>query len=438
MEALTQLWLFLPLFLAALAAAYLLGQRASRPALDLAQKASKDAQKAVDDLRREESTLRERAARAEQALAEARQRLIEDQARLERVRADIAVEAGRLLTEKSVELRAEAGRHLEGVLAPLRQNLEDLKGLTDRLHRQDSESRAGLAQEVRTLTETHRAFQEQASGLSLTLRGNSRAQGAWGEVVLARVLEASGLREGTEFVLQGRGLGLKTEQGAAQLPDAVVLLPEGRQIVVDAKASLVAYFRWVDAGSDVQRDAEALELVASLKRHIKALADKDYAHLDGLRSPEFTLLFVPLEGALGVALRQEPGLFELAWERRLVVVGPTTLFSTLKMVDQLWGQDRRNRNAEEIASRGGLLYDKLIGFLKDFGAAREALKNALNLHEEAQRKLVDGRGSVVSQAEALKRLGVKAAKQMPEPWIESLRNRGDETRGSGAETSGNP
>ncbi|HTA16221.1 MAG TPA: DNA recombination protein RmuC, partial [bacterium] len=299
----------------------------------------------------------------------------------------------------------------------LRQNLEDLKGLADRMHRQDSESRAGLAEQVRLLTESHRSFNEQANNLSLTLKSNTRAQGAWGEVVLARVLEASGLREGSEYVLQGRGLKLKTEDGRAQLPDAVVFLPEGRQVVVDAKASLTSYFRWVEARSEAEQLVEAIELVASLKRHIKALGDKDYTQLEGLRSPEFTLMFVPLEPALSVALRQDPSLFEQSWERRIVVVGPNTLFSTLKMVDQVWGQERRNKNAEEIAKRGGLLYDKIFGFIKDFAAAREAMKSALGLQEEAQRKLVDGRGSIVSQAEEMKRLGAKASKQLPENWL---------------------
>jgi DNA recombination protein RmuC len=414
--------------LAALGFGFWLGQRGSAQA---AAAAREGAQKELDRLRLEQAELIGRAVRGEQAAEDARLRLKEDQERLDKLRTEIALEAGRLLTEKSVELRAEAGRHFEGVVAPLRQNLEDLKGLADRIHRQDSESRAGLAEQVRLLTESHRSFNEQANNLSLTLKSNTRAQGAWGEVVLARVLEASGLREGSEYVLQGRGLKLKTEDGKAQLPDAVVFLPEGRQVVVDAKASLTSYFRWVEARSEAEQLVEAAELVASLKRHIKSLGDKDYTQLEGLRSPEFTLMFVPLEPALSVALRQEPGLFEQSWERRIVVVGPNTLFSTLKMVDQVWGQERRNKNAEEIAKRGGLLYDKIFGFIKDFAAAREAMKSALGLQEEAQRKLVDGRGSIVSQAEEMKRLGAKASKQLPENWLLAAGGGADEEASAG-------
>jgi DNA recombination protein RmuC len=396
--------------LAVLALGYWLGRKGSAAPLQ-------EANAALAALHQDLDALRERAVRAEQSAVEAQQRLQDDQQRLEKIRGDIALEAGRLLTEKSAELRAEAGRQFEGVLAPLRQNLEDLKGLTDRIHRQDSESRAGLAEQVRQLTESHRSFQDQASTLSLSLKGNNRAQGAWGEVVLATVLEASGLREGSEYVLQGRGLKLKSEDGRNQLPDAVVFLPENRQVVIDAKASLTGYFRWVEAAGPAEQEAEAAELVASLKRHIKGLGEKDYTQLEGLRAPEFTLMFVPLEGAVSVALRKDPGLFEQSWEKRIVVVGPNTLFSTLKMVDQIWGQERRNRNAEEIARRGGLLYDKVHGFIKDFAAAKEALKAALGAHEEAQRKLVDGRGSIVSQAEEMKRLGAKASKQLPEAWV---------------------
>jgi DNA recombination protein RmuC len=405
--------------LAGVALGFWLGQRASSQTAAAAKEAGQGLQKELERLRLDQAGLIERAARAEQTAAEARLRLTEDQERLEKLRTEIALEAGRVLGEKSVELRAEAGRHFEGVVAPLRQNLEDLKGLADRMHRQDSESRAGLAEQVRLLTESHRAFNEQANTLSLTLKSNTRAQGAWGEVVLARVLEASGLREGTEYVLQGRGLKLKTEDGRTQLPDAVVFLPEGRQVVVDAKASLTSYFRWVEAKTEAEQAVEAAELVASFKRHIKGLGDKDYTQLEGLRSPEFTLMFVPLEPALSVALRQDPGLFEQSWERRIVVVGPNTLFSTLKMVDQVWGQERRNKNAEEIAKRGGLLYDKIHGFIKDFAAARDAMKSALGLQMEAQNKLVDGRGSIVGQAEEMKRLGAKASKQLPEAWLAS-------------------
>jgi DNA recombination protein RmuC len=418
--------------LAALGLGYWLGLRAAGHAASSAQAQASDRQAELERLRRDEAGLRERAARAEQAAEESGRRLAEDQQRLDRLRSEIALEAGRLLTEKSGELRAEASRHFEGVLAPLRQNLDDLKGLADRIHQQDSASRAGLAEQVRLLTESHRAFNEQAGTLSLSLKSNTRAQGAWGEVVLASVLEASGLREGQEYVLQGRGLKLKAEDGRSQLPDAVVLLPEGRQVVIDAKASLTSYFRWAEARSEAEQEAEALELVASLKRHIKGLGDKDYSQLEGLRSPEFTLMFVPLEPALGVALRRDPGLFQQSWERRIVVVGPNTLFSTLKMIDQVWGQERRNRNAEEIAKRGGLLYDKFHGFLKDFMAAKDAMKSALGLQEEAQRKLVDGRGSIVSQAEEMKRLGAKAAKQLPEAWVAAAADGPDEAANADA------
>jgi DNA recombination protein RmuC len=403
--------------LAALGLGFWLGQRGAAQSQAGSRDLAEAQRRELDQLRAEASQLRERAVRGEQAAADAQRRLAEDQERLDRLRSEIALEAGRLLTEKSGELRAEASRHFEGVVAPLRQNLEDLKGLADRIHRQDAESRAGLSEQVRLLTESHRSFNEQANTLSLTLKNNNRAQGAWGEVVLASVLGASGLREGSEYVLQGRGLKLKTEDGKAQMPDAVVLLPEGRQVVVDAKASLTSYFRWVEARGEAEQELEAAELVASLKRHIKALGDKDYTQLEGLRSPDFTLMFVPLEPALSVALKKDPSLFEQSWERRIVVVGPNTLFSTLKMVDQIWGQERRNKNAEEIAKRGGLLYDKVHGFLKDFMAAKEAMKGALGLQEEAQRKLVDGRGSVIAQAESMKRLGAKAIKQLPEAWI---------------------
>lgn len=355
--------------------------------------------------------LLERAAKAEAEAAAAK-------GNQDALRTEFSELASRLLEEKGAKLREEASSQLSGVLAPFKQNLDDLKAQTARMHTDEQTARNLLRGQVEALAANYKEFNSQAANLSLTLKGNSKAQGAWGEVVLARVLSASGLRDGQEYVLQGKGLLLKAEGGETRLPDAVVFLPEGRQVIIDSKATLTGYFKWTEAKDEGSQKEAAKELVTSLKAHIKGLGEKDYTQLEGLRAPEFTLMFVPLEPALGVALSQEPELFAQAWEKRIVVVGPNTLFSTLKVVDQIWGQERRNKNAEEIARKGGTLYDKFVGFIEDLGQARRAQEEALKQMQSASKKLYEGTGNLVKQSEDLRELGVKNTKRLPEALTE--------------------
>jgi DNA recombination protein RmuC len=368
--------------------------------------------------RREADQLRERAARAEAQAEEARRQLAEDQGRLDKLKAEFGELAGRLLEEKSGSLREEAGRHFQGVIAPLKQNLDDLKSLADRMHKDDATQRAGLESTVKALAEAHRSFVDQAHDLSLSLKGNVKGQGRWGEFVLERVLEAAGLRPGQEYVLQGKGLELKAEDGSAQKPDAVVLLPQGKHLVIDAKTSLDGYQAWTQAGDEAARDQAAQQQVVAVRKQVKDLAEKSYPSNGKLGSPEFTIMFVPSEPALGIALQKDPSLFDQAWEKRIVVVGPNTLFGTLKVVSQLWGQERRNSHAEEIAKRGGLLYDKLVGFVEDLGRAKAAMKQAMEAQDAAHQKLVEGKGNVIGQAEKLRSLGAMAEKALPSNGVD--------------------
>jgi DNA recombination protein RmuC len=390
----------LPLLAGALVLAlgYWLGRRSSPVAGLQAQ---------LDADRASAEALRERAARAEAQAEEARRQLAEDQNRLEKLKAEMGSEAAAILEKNRSSLREEAGQQFDKVLAPLRQNLEDLK----RLHESGVRGQAGLAEQLRGLTEAHQAFSAKAEELSLSLRGNVKAQGQWGEVLLERVLELSGLAKGSQYVLQGEGLDLRDESGALQKPDAVILLPDGKHLIVDAKAPLDGYFTAVNATDDAARAAGAGVLVKALKAQISGLAARNYPANGKLGSPDFTLLFVPIEAALGSALQAEPTLFENAWERRVVLVGPNMLFGTLKVIGQLWSQEKRNKNAEEIAKRGGALYDKLASFAEEFSKAKQML-------ESAQLKLVKGPGNVIRQAEMLKELGAKTDKSLPPAWVE--------------------
>ncbi len=364
-----------------------------------------------------EKALLERAVRSESEAAHAQAALSSDQQRLDKLKAEFSDLAGRLLEEKSGKLREEAGSQFGVLLAPLKQNLEDLKGLADRIHRDDVAQRASLETTVKALAEAHSSFSLQARDLSLSLKGNVRSQGKWGEVILERVLESSGLRAGQEYVLQGKGLELKGPGGESQKPDAIVMLPEGKHLVIDAKTSLDGYDAWVAAGDEAGRELAAQQQVLALRKQVKDLGEKAYYLNDKLAAVEFTVMFVPSEPALGLALQREPGLFDQAWQKRIVVVGPNTLFGTLKVVAQLWGQERRNKNAEKIAEEGGKLYDKFVAFLEDLSLASKAQESALNQLNEAKRKLVDGPGNLVRKAEELARLGAKTSKKIREEVV---------------------
>jgi DNA recombination protein RmuC len=359
----------------------------------------------------ESRALLERAAKAE---AEARAAKGNQDA----LRTEFSELASRLLEEKGAKLREEASSQLGHVLAPLKQNLDDLKSLADRMHKDDATSRASLETTVKALAESHQTFSQQARDLNLTLKGNVKAQGQWGEVMLQRVLDSAGLRQGTEYVLQGKGLELKGPDGEAQKPDAVVFLPEGKHLVIDAKASVDGYLSYANAGDEASRDAAASLQMQALRKQMKDLSEKAYQANEKLSAPEFTLMFVPSEPALGLALQKDPGLFEQAWEKRIIVVGPNTLFGTLKIVAQFWGQERRNKNAEEIARKGGTLYDKFVGFIEDLGLARKAQEEALKQMQQASKKLYEGNGNLVKQAEDLRELGVKNTKRLPEALTE--------------------
>jgi DNA recombination protein RmuC len=356
----------------------------------------------------ESRSLLERAARAEAEAQGAKDALGADQQRLDKLKSEFGELAGRLLEDRSNKLREDATLQFGHLMAPLKQGLDDFK----RMHSEDSLSRNTLTEQIRSLKDAHSVLSSKTDDLSLSLKGNVKAQGKWGEVMLSRVLELSGLEAGRNYRLQAEGLELKDEAGNPQRPDAVVLLPDGKQLIVDAKAPLEGYFLTLEAKTDAERKAGLEALVKALRTQITGLSAKKYYANAKLSTPEFTLMFIPIEGALSLALQQEPKLFEDAWEKRILLVGPNMLFGTLKVTGQIWSQEKRNRNAEEIATRGGLLYEKLIGFVADFSKAKESLL-------EAQKKLVDGPGNLISQAQKLKELGARTDKKLPSAWLEA-------------------
>ena len=359
--------------------------------------------------------------RASTELTEERRRSEEKLALLHEARGQLTEQfknlAQEILEDKSKRFTDQNRTSLEALLNPLREQIGGFQKRVEDVYDKESRDRVSLLKEIHTLRDLNQRIATDAVNLTRALKGSTRAQGAWGELVLERVLEQSGLAKGREYELQ---VSITGEDGR-QRPDAIVHLPDGKDVVIDAKVSLLAYERYVSAEDDAVRAQALREHVASLRAHIRGLGDKAYHQLPGVRSLDFVLLFVPIEPAYMEALRADPGLFTEALERNIGLVNPTTLLTTLRMVQNVWRFEHQSRNAQEIARRAGDLYDKFVGFVQDVQTVGSRLESTQKAFDAAHNKLVGGRGNLIKRAEDLKALGVEASKALPAELVEQGR-----------------
>jgi DNA recombination protein RmuC len=262
--------------------------------------------------------------------------------------------------------------------------------------------------------ELNKLLSDDAKNLTSALKGSVKTQGNWGELILERVLEASGLRKGQEYVVQQS----HTQDDNSRLqPDVVIYLPERRHLVVDSKVSLIAYDAFASAETDAEREAAVKQHLESVRKHMKGLSDKNYQTLYGIESLDFVLMFVPIEPAFMAAVTHDRGLFMEAWQKNVLLVSPSTLLFVVRTVAHLWRQEAQSRNAQDIANRGAELYDKFVGFVKDFESIGDRIRQAQQDYDAAHGKLTSGRGNVIRQAEMLKELGVKPSKNLPDTLV---------------------
>lgn len=332
----------------------------------------------------------------------------------ERLSEQFKLTAAEILKTSGAELNKQSTENLQTLLKPLREQLTEFRTKVET----DAKERSGHAGEIKQLMETVRKdasrMSEDAKSLTNALRSSSKVQGDWGELVLASILERAGLREGHEFFTQQSET---TEDGARRRPDVVVELPGRQRLVIDSKVSLTAFERCVNAEEDEERGAALKQHLASVRSHIKALGDKDYAQF--YEGVSFTLMFVPLEGAASLALQNDPDITVYAWERDVMIATPTTLMMAMRTVQNLWTIDRQNQNAREIASRAGALYDKFEGFVGDLETVGRRIDAAKGAWHDAKSKLVDGRGNVIRQTEMLKKLGASTKKSLPDDYLDA-------------------
>ena len=331
--------------------------------------------------------------------------------------------ANDILEEKSKRFAEQNQASLGLLLDPLKVRLQEFQVKVELFYDTEGKQRSALSQQVTHLLDLNKTLSDDAKNLTLALKGSSKSQGNWGELILERVLEASGLRKGEEYDVQESHA---RDDGSRAQPDVVIHLPEGRHLVVDAKVSLSAYEEFASADDEVIRQASLRRHLDSIRNHIKALSERNYQALYGLKSLDFVLMFVPIEPAFMVGVTQDNKLFMDAWTKNVLLVSPSTLLFVVRTVAHLWRQEAQSRNAQEIAKRGAELYDRLSAFVGDLEKVGDRLKQAQDSYREAFAKLTTNKGNVIRQAEMLKELGVKPAKVLPAALLELAGASGDD------------
>jgi len=319
--------------------------------------------------------------------------------------------ANKILEEKSVKFTEQNRENMKNILSPLQEKIHMFEKKVEDTHKESIDYHAALRQQILGLREMNEQMSKETLNLTKALKGDAKMQGNWGELILERVLEKSGLEKGREYHVQQSHV---TEDGSRVLPDVVINLPDGKKMIVDSKVSLVAYERYVNEEDDVLRAIHLKDHVNSLKRHVDQLGDKNYHDLYHMESPDFVLLFIPIEPAFACALNEDTTLYNKAFERNIVIVTPSTLLATLRTIDSMWANQKQQENALEIARQAGALYDKFEGFVNDLTKVGNKMKDAQTEYQSAMGKLVDGRGNIITSIEKLKKMGAKAKKSLPE------------------------
>lgn len=347
------------------------------------------------------------------------QRLLEQKEELEQLNQKFTKEfenlANRILDEKSQKFTEQNRSNLDVILNPLKEKIKEFEQRVEQTYKVESAERITLKTEIKNLIDLNKQLSEDANNLALALKGDNKQQGNWGELVLEKILERSGLKEGTEYKTQ---VTTANGDGRTIKPDVVIFLPDEKHIIVDSKVSLVAYEACVNAPDEESRTRFLKQHIESVRSHIKLLSDKNYQTANGYHSPDFVLLFVPIESSFSLALQGDNELFSFAWDRKIVIVSPSTLLATLRTIASIWKQERQTRNALEIAEEGGKLYDKFVAFYEDLKDVGKKMDGAKESYVDAMKKLYDGSGNLVRRAEKMRELGAKSNKQLPQNLID--------------------
>ena len=327
--------------------------------------------------------------------------------------------ANNILKEKTKEFTEQNKTNLSSILDPLKDKIKTFEEKVEKSYNTESAERNSLKGEIKSLVLLNKQISEEANNLAKALKGDSKKQGNWGEIILEKVLERSGLQKGVEYDMQ---VSMTSEDGKRVQPDVIVFLPDKKHIIIDSKVSLVAYEAFVNAQSEEEGEKNIQAHIASVKNHIKGLSEKNYQSLEQLNTPDFVLLFMPIESSFSLTVQTDNELFNYAWERKIVIVSPSTLLATLRTISSIWKQERQTRNALEIAKQSGDLYDKFVGFIEDLLSIGKKMNDAKNSYDDAMKKLSSGKGNLIRRAETIKELGAKTTKDISQPLLERAKD----------------
>ncbi len=321
--------------------------------------------------------------------------------------------ANKILDEKSTKFTEQNQKNIKQILSPLQEKILLFEKKVEDTQKENITIHTALREQLLHLQNQNLKITQEAENLTKALKGDSKMQGNWGELVLERVLEKSGLEKDREYTVQQ---SFRREDGSRVLPDVIINLPDGKKMVVDSKVSLTDYERYVNADQEL-KEKHLKDHINSLRRHVEQLSAKKYEDLYEMESPDFVLLFVPIEPAFAVAINEDNSLYNKAFEQNIVIVTPSTLLATLRTIDTMWNNEKQQRNAIEIARQAGALYDKFEGFVTDLTKVGKKMDEAKTEYRGAMNKLVEGRGNIVTSIEKLKKMGAKAKKSIPEPIL---------------------
>lgn len=323
--------------------------------------------------------------------------------------------ANNILNKNSEQFSRTNQEKIGLILNPLKEKIFSFERKVEEVYKSHAVESSVLKEEIKKLAHLNQQMSEDAKNLTMALKGDNKIQGNWGEVVLERILERSGLSEGSEYILQGKNMSLKCENGRTQKPDVIILLPDEKHIVIDAKASLKAYESLISADTPAEKEQYMKHHITSIKGHINNLSEKYYQSLHKLNTPDFVLLFLPVEASFSIALQGgNDDLFHFAWERKVVIVSPTTLLATLRTIASIWKNEKQNCNALKIAEESGKLYDKFHAFVSDMEKIGKSIQQSNVAYDDAMKKLCEGKGNLLNKAEKLKEMGINSKKSLGE------------------------
>lgn len=359
-----------------------------------------------------------RLAKAEEAFSNMNEKLKTQKQEMEDLQEKFTKEfeliANRLLDEKSKKFTEQNKEGLDAILKPLGEKIKDFEKKVDETNKDSIARNSALQQQIIGLKDLNEQMSKDAINLTKALKGESKTQGNWGEVVLEKILERSGLIRDQEYKTQ---VSSTTEEGRRVQPDVVIMLPDDKHIIIDSKVSLTAYEAFINSEDENQKLIQLKSHVDSVRGHIKDLSSKNYQGLGDMNTPDFVLLFMPIEPSFSLAIQSDHELFNFAWDRKIVMVSPTTLLATLRTIASIWKQERQNRNAMEIAKQSGQLYDKFVGFVEDLLRIGKNIKDTQKAYDDSINKLAEGKGNLIRRVERIKELGANNTKEIPTELI---------------------